>query len=365
MWEKNNLLRVFVVISFLLSCQELSAKDPIRGVWMTNVGSRVMYSTDSIARAVKQCKEQGINHIFVVVWNKGMTLYPSEVLHKHIGVAQDPLFKGRDPIRELIDLAHAQKIKVHAWFEFGFSFAYRDTLSSLWFKRYPEWLGRDKKGAVLMKNGFYWWNALHPGPQQLLKELILEVVEKYPIDGVQGDDRLPAMPSEGGWDPYTRRLYTGETGKRLEDGQLDESYFLQWKADKLSAYGKAIYAAVKEKRKSCIVSWAPSIYPWSKQQYLQDWPKWLEGGYADYIFPQLYRYKLDAYEKILKELKEQLPDNKKKKVFPGILTSLGDGYQADETMLRGMIDLNRKYGFDGEVLFYYETLNRFSKNIYQ
>lgn len=359
-------MRTFICLFFLLfTFKSLSAKDPVRGVWMTNVGSRVMYSKDSIARAVQQCKAQGINHIFVVVWNKGMTMYPSNVLNRYIGVDQDPLFKGRDPIRELIDLAHAQKIKVHAWFEFGFSFAYRDTSSSVWFKRYPEWLGRDKKGSVLMKNGFYWWNALHPGPQALLKELILEVVDKYDVDGVQGDDRLPAMPSEGGWDSYTRSLYAESTGKNLQEGITNEEAFLQWKADRLSVYGKSIYSAVKQARRSCIVSWTPSIYPWSKQQYLQDWPKWLEGGYADYIFPQLYRYKLDAYEKILKELDEQVSGKLKKKVFPGILTSLGDGYQAGEEMLKGMVDLNRKYGFNGEVFFYYETLNRYQKNLYQ
>ena len=39
-----------------------------------------------------------------------------------------------------------------------------------------------------------WWNALHPGPQKFLLELIEEVVTRYDIDGIQGDDRLPAMP---------------------------------------------------------------------------------------------------------------------------------------------------------------------------
>ena len=47
-----------------------------------------------------------------------------------------------------------------------------------------------------------------------------------------------------------------------------------------------------------------------------------------------------------------------KKVYPGILTSLGDGYQASPEMMKQMISLNRKYGFDGEVFFYYETLNK-------
>ena len=39
---------------------------------------------------------------------------------------------------------------------------------------------------------------------------ILEVVKNYDIDGIQGDDRLPAMPAEGGYDAYTRNAYQKE-----------------------------------------------------------------------------------------------------------------------------------------------------------
>lgn len=356
--------KIFFILVFLFVANNLFAQDPVRGIWMTNVGSKVMYSNDSLIHAVKQCKAIGINHIFVVVWNKGVTLYPSKVLSKYIGIDQDPLFKGRDPIQELISAAHKENIKVHAWFEFGFSYAYKDT-TNIWLKRYPEWAGKDVKGGLLNKNGFYWWNALHPGPQHLLRELMLEVVKQYKIDGVQGDDRLPAMPAEGGWDLFTAQLYEQSTHRLLPKHNPLDTAFLQWKADKLSEYAKSLYTSVKEVNPNCTVSWAPSIYPWSKQQYLQDWPKWLKEGYADYIFPQLYRYQLSAYEKIISELSDQIPTELKSKVFPGVLSSLGDGYQAPEQLLTDMIKLNRKYGFNGEVFFYYETLNRIKKWQYQ
>jgi len=72
-----------------------------------------------------------------------------------------------------------------------------------------------------------------------------------------------------------------------------------------------------------VVSWAPSIYPWSKEQYLQDWPAWLNGGYADYTLPQLYRYDIKAYKKIVDELNTQITKVQKSRVVPGILTALG------------------------------------------
>jgi uncharacterized lipoprotein YddW (UPF0748 family) len=350
--------KLFTVFAGLCFCLLTYAQEsPVRGTWVTNVASEALNSRENIKKVVDQSKAAGLNHLFVVVWNRGVTIYPSKVLKKYIGVKQDDHYPGRDPLQEMIEEAHKQGIKVHAWFEFGFSYGYKDT-SSTWFKRYPEWLGRNNKGELLQKNGFYWWNALHPGPKRLMRELVLEVVKRYDIDGVQGDDRLPAMPAEGGFDVYTAALYKSEKQLGLPFDNPKDEAFLQWKADKLSLFCKSLYEAVKHQRAGCIVSWAPSIYPWSKEQYLQDWPTWLKGGYADFVIPQLYRYKLADYEKILKALSTQVPPNLLKKVYPGILTSLGDGYQASPDMMKQMISLNRKYGFEGEVFFYYETLNK-------
>jgi uncharacterized lipoprotein YddW (UPF0748 family) len=336
----------------------------IKGTWVTNVVSEALLSKENIRQTVKRAKDAGLNTLFVVVWNEGYTLYPSLVQQQHIRIRQHPDFKGRDPLREIIEEGHRASLKVHAWFEFGFSYAYKDT-ASLWLKRYPDWCGRNVKGELLQKNGFYWWNALHPGPQQLLQSLILEVVKNYDIDGIQGDDRLPAMPAEGGYDAYTRHAYQKAfQGAALPDNPKDKA-FLRWKADHLSTYAAKIYQTVKKVKPDCIVSWAPSIYPWSLEEYLQDWPTWLKGGYADLVIPQLYRYNIEAYTTILKQLRSQVPDSLLNKVVPGILTSLGDGYQADAVLMEKMIQLNRSLGFNGEVFFYFETLNRVSSSIYK
>ncbi|MFZ9719394.1 MAG: glycoside hydrolase family 10 protein, partial [Chitinophagaceae bacterium] len=334
------------------------AQEAIRGTWITNVASDALHSRANIEASVALCKQKGINNIYVVVWNKGLTMHPSEVLEKYIGIRQDPFYKF-DPIQTIIEVAHSQHIKVHAWFEFGFSYGYKDS-TNIWMQRYPHWAGRNNKGALLQKNGFFWWNAIHPEVQELMEALVLEVVRKYDVDGIQGDDRLPAMPAEGGYDAWTKKQYKKFSGKH-PPLQHDAPEWLQWKADQLSAFGKRLYTAVKKEKPGCIVSWSPSIYPWSKEQYLQDWPAWLNGGYADYIMPQLYRYDIKAYEKILKELQLQLTPEQRKRVFPGILTALGDGYLVKPEMLMQMIELNRTYGFEGECLFYFESLKKIDK----
>ncbi len=359
----NKRIKLWVLLcmsSLLLTAQPSPA---IRGTWITNVASTVLLSRDSIRKAVQQCKANGLTHIFVVVWNGGVTMYPSRVTERYIGKQQPAIYGSRDPLQEMIEEGHTAGLQVHAWFEFGFSYAYKDT-SSAWLKKYPHWAGRNNKGALLQKNGFYWWNAIHPEVQGFMRQLVLEVVKNYAVDGIQGDDRLPAMPAEGGYDSYTQQLYAKKHQGKMPPPDAKDSAWVQWKADRLSAFGKQLYRAVKKQRPGCVVSWAPSIYPWSKEQYLQDWPAWLKDGYADYIIPQLYRYDIKAYEKILQELDTQVPAAMKNRIFPGILTSLGDGYRVKRTMLDEMIRLNRQYGFGGEVFFYYETLNSIDRPLY-
>lgn len=357
-------MRTLRILTFALSVLAGTTRaQPIRGTWVTNVASQALRSEENIGNVVRECLRHGVNTVFVVVWNAGKTMYPSAVAERYVGVRQDPVYDGFDPLASIIRQGHAAGLKVHAWFEYGFAYGYRDSLTA-WSKRYPHWAGRNVQGHLLQKNGFYWFNALHPEVQAMMTELVLEVVRNYAVDGVQGDDRLPAMPAEGGYDAWTVGAYRAEHGGADPPRESSDSAWRQWKADRLSAYGQSLYKAVKTVRRDCRVTWSPSIYPWSLENYLQDWPRWLKGGYADAVLPQLYRYDIKAYEKILKELQSQVQKRKRKQVFPGILTSLGGGYRVKEDMLREMIRLNRAYGFRGECLFYYETLPSMQKPIY-
>ena len=313
-------------------------------------------SRENIKITVKNAVKYGINNLFVVVWNKGVTQYPSEVLEKYIGIKQDLKFSGFDPLELLIEESHKEGIKVHAWFEFGFSYAYND-LNSIWLNKFPDWAGRDSDGNLLKKNNFLWWNAMNPEPQKLLLDLVSEVVMNYKIDGIQGDDRLPAMPSEGGYDDFTKKLYFDDFGKQPPLNYKDENW-LKWRADKLSEFGKTVYNSVKKIDPDVLVSWAPSIYPWALREYLQDWPKWLDEGYADFIIPQFYRRNIEDYKKIIDQIDQQVSPDEKNKIYAGVLSSLGDGYRVEDSLLIEMINYHRSKGINGEVFFYYETFNR-------
>ena len=362
---RNYFLFLFFVFNNLQLYAQSNTPIELRGTWITNVASDAMLTEKNVKEAVLNCKRNGLTDIFVVVWNNGLTTYPSKVVEKYIGIGQDPRYNNFDPLASFVTEGHKLGLKVHAWIEFGFSYAYKDSSLNNWLLKYPHWVGRDQKQNLLKKNGFFWWNGLHPEVQYFMHDLVLEVVKNYKVDGIQGDDRLPAMPSEGGYDLFTTKEYAKEHNGLNPTLDTKNPAWVQWRANKLSAFAKDLFKNIKSTNINCIVSWAPSIYPWSLEQYLQDWPAWLTQGYADIVIPQVYRYKFESYSTTLKAIAGHVPLAFKNKLYPGILTSLGDGYRVDSVFFEKMISLNRAEGYNGEVLFYYETIKDAKIPIYK
>ncbi len=328
----------------------------VRGVWLTNVGSQVLNSSEGIKNAVKKCRQNGINHIFVVMWNKGRTLYPSKVMQDTFGIPIDEALNGRDPLRELLDAAHADTIKVYAWMEYGFA-AENSGLGEHILRMRPKWAALGQDGNVVSKNGFKWMNAFDPSVQNFMMSLLKEVVIKYPdLDGIQGDDRLPALPSECGYNPEVVAQYKKENNGAEPTHPKTDVAWVDWRAGKLNLFAKRIYTEIKAIRPSIKVAMSPSVYPFSKTEYLQDWPTWVKEGWVDLISPQLYRYDMTAYSNELAKLFSQIPMDKQTLIAPGVLLKLGT-YKPAESFLQLMIDENRLRKVQGEIFFYYEGLN--------
>ncbi len=328
----------------------------VRGVWLTNVGSTVLNTNAGIKAAVKTCRERGINHIFVVMWNKGKTLYPSKVMQDTFGIEIDETYTGRDPLRELIDAAHADTIKVYAWMEYGFA-ADNNGAGEHILRLRPNWTALGQDGKKVVKNGFSWMNAFDPSVQNFMMTMLKEVVQKYPdLDGIQGDDRLPALPSEAGYNKEVVDLYKKESGGAIPTDPKNDVDWLNWRAEKLNLFAKRIYTELKAIRPSIKIAMSPSVLPFAKTEYLQDWTVWVKNGWVDLISPQLYRYNINDYRgEVNKLVNSNVPADKKSIIAPGVLLKLGT-YTPTEVFLQQMIDEHRKNGINGEVFFFYEGL---------
>ncbi|MGB3534355.1 MAG: family 10 glycosylhydrolase [Microcoleaceae cyanobacterium] len=326
----------------------------IRGVWLTTTDSRVLYSQQTILEAMDFLAETGFNTVFPVVWNRGFTLYPSAVMKRLFDVEINPDVDGRDPLAEVITAAHQVGLKVIPWFEYGFACSYQQKGGLILAKK-PEWAALDCAGNLLVKNGFFWMNALDENVQQFLLDLILEVVRNYDVDGIQGDDRLPALPSEGGYNPQTIQRYLQDCNSTFPHRQKEPKW-LQWRADILTNFLARLYQEVKAIKPDLLVSMAPSLYKWGLDEYLQDYVSWMEKDLVDIIHPQLYRRSFGSYKGLVNQLvRSQFKKDQLKQVSPGILIKIGSYRIAADELLKA-IDYNRRHGILGEVFFFYEGL---------
>jgi uncharacterized lipoprotein YddW (UPF0748 family) len=331
--------------------------DAVRGVWLTNVASTALYSKDNLKAAVELCAKSGINHIFVVMWNKGYTLYPSEVVQRTFSVSNiEDRLQGRDPMREILDEAKKYNIKVYAWFEYGFA-ADNSGLGEHILRTKPNWAALGADGNIVTKNGFRWMNALDPDVQNFMMSLLREVVQKYPdLTGIQGDDRLPALPVECGYNSGVVALYKTENSGAIPPTDPKNAAWIDWRASKLNDFMKRISTELKTLNPALKISMAPSIYPFAKTEYLQDWPTWVSNGWVDMICPQVYRYNITDYRaELAKIVPTQVPTAKRDLIAPGVLLKVGT-YTPTQAFLQQMIDANRQAGFKGEVFFFYEGL---------
>lgn len=339
----------------------LSARTEFRGVWITNVDSRVLDSRASIAEAMDFLALCGFNVVYPVVWNQGVTLYPSDLMEREFGVRIDPRFAGRDPLAEMIVEAHRVGLEVVPWFEYGFSSSYNKDGGPLLAAR-PQWKALDREGKLLKKNNFEWMNAMDPEVREFITQMVLEVAANYDVDGIQGDDRLPAMPSEGGYDPATKARYKAETGKDAPDDHKDPDW-LRWRANILNDWLAELRQRVKAIDPNLAISMSPNYYDWSLKEYLQDSKSWTERELVESMHPQAYRYNLRAYQSIIDDLvQNQFTTEQLKTLAPGILINLGD-YRIPRDYFMGALAYNRAKGVNGEVFFFYEGLRRNSNEL--
>ena len=336
----------------------------LRGVWLTNVDSDVLNSRANIEEAMQFLADHNFNTVFPVVWNQAATMYPSTVMDTLINRRIDPEYAGRDPLQEIIEEAHERGIAVIPWFEYGFASSFSSGGGPI-LDEFPQWAAKDQEGDLLTKNGFEWMNPYHPGVRTLMMSLIMEVVNNYDIDGIQGDDRLPAHPVEGGYSSFTKDLYRQEHDGQDPPSNMRDPSWMQWRADILNAFGQNVYDNVKAVDDDLIVSWSPSVWTFSYREYLQEWPAWVNQGFTDIIHPQVYRRDVGSYRATLDA---QAPDragwNRDAVVgfYPGVLLKVG-GYVATPEDIKAFVQANRERGYQGEVYFFYEGLRAFDADV--
>ena len=323
-----------------------------RGVWMTNIDSDVFFKPEKLKVAVNTLADLKFNAIYPVVWNFGYTFYPSAIAQRETGYKQAPELKSRDMLAELIPQAHAKKIAVMPWFEFGFMAPETSDLAL----NHPDWLTYQSNGdGVWLEGGEprVWLNPFMPEVQSFITGLVMETVTKYDIDGIQFDDHF-GLPNSFGYDDYTVSLYRQEHSGQAPPKNPNNVEWVKWRADKITDYTDRLVRTIKSKKPSVLFSLSPNPYDFAYSHSLQDWKVWQERGLLDELIVQVYVSSLKSFESHIKRPEIQAA-TKKTQVSIGVLSGLR-GKKVPFNQIREQVVATRKAGLSGVSFFFYETL---------
>lgn len=343
-----------VLLSFPSYAQLATQTQELRGVWLTNVDSNVLFDRYRLKQALQRLDELNFNIVYPTVWNWGWTLYPSKVAQKVIGRAVDPEpgLQKRDMLKEVVEEGHKRGLSVIPWFEFGFMAPADSDLA----KRTEKWLTSRRDGTKIWKEGKHdrvWLNPFRPEVQDFIQDLVIELVKNYDIDGIQFDDHF-GLPAEMGYDEFTVNLYKQEHNGQAPSDNPQDPEWVKWRADKITDYVEKVFREIKKVKEKCIFSVAPNPQRFSYEFYLADWETWERKGYIEELVIQLYRNDLNVFISELerpevKTARSHIP------VSIGILSGLKDRYVPMQQVERQVGEV-RKRNFAGVSFFFYETL---------
>ena len=189
-----------------------------------------------------------------------------------------------------------------------------------------------------------------------MQELIIEIVSQYDVDGIQGCDRLPALPVVAGYDAETVTRYQAEFGKQ-PPSNIKQKHWIKWRADILTEFLATTYQRVKKVNPELIFSLSPAVYPFCLNNLLQDYPTWIDRGLVDLVHPQIYRPSFFGYRQEVQKITQTCNSHSRSKFVPGIALT-ANGKDVSIADLIKCINLNRQSNFGGQVFFHYEGLRK-------
>jgi uncharacterized lipoprotein YddW (UPF0748 family) len=347
-------------------------KDELRGVWLTNIDSKALFSTEGVTDAIQRLQALNFNTVYPAIWNWGYSLYPSKVAERVVGKSVrlvteldedlDPNLgtQGRDMLKEMIEQAHKKGLRVIPWFEFGFKTPSYTDLA----KRHPEWLTQRRDGTKTQipegvkpekrkLHEVVWLNPFKPEVQQFIQDLVVEIVSNYDVDGIQFDDHF-GLPAEFGYDDYTVQLYKKEHQGKAPPSDPQDAEWVRWRANKITEFLAKVFRAIKDRKEKVIVSVSPNPQRESYQFFLADWADWERRGLVEELVVQIYRDNFDTFVSLLekpemKAAKSHIPTG------VGILTGLKEK-PVPASQIKQQVEAVRQRGFAGVAFFFYETL---------
>jgi uncharacterized lipoprotein YddW (UPF0748 family) len=271
-----------------------------RGVWVATVANIDWPSRPDLPTSVQQQEfidlldrhhKNGMNAIILQIRPAADAFYLSSLEPWSQWLVTNSAIPDYDPLAFCIKEAHARGMELHAWFNpYRARFNYADSLLShpeSLEARHPEWL------VTYGKNKY-----LNPGLPQAREHtiaVVLDVVKRYPIDGVHFDDYFypykiegQVFPDSATYELYRSPVQSLEDWRRSNIDQLIQQLHDSLQRIKphvsfgISPFG--VWRNIDKDPEGSSTRAGQTCY----DDLYADVRKWLKEGWIDYVAPQLY-----------------------------------------------------------------------------
>ncbi len=258
------------------------SEQKVKGVWLNymeyasliNGFTEEEYTTNA-KELLDNIQNIGLNTLFLHLRSHSDSLYPSK-LFPWSSLINGGAGVDYDPLEILLGQAEDRNIAVHAWLN-----PYRISSGSLseLGSAHPAVVLKEKDGESVVETdtGVY-YNPANSLAQELVLSGVEEILENYPVAGVQYDDYFYPTADEN-FDKATYESYCNGT-----DYPLPLAEFRTTHVNLLIA---ATHRKAEEHGVVFGVSPAANIQK-NKDQLYADVAAWVQEGYVDYLCPQLY-----------------------------------------------------------------------------
>ncbi len=257
-----------------------SPKIEARGWW--NHSGTGPYAGDW-ERTMAELSASGFNMVFPNMLWGGVAHYPSDVLPR-----SKTYEKYGDQIAQCLAAAKKHGIEVHVW-------KVNHYLSHRAPKKFVDDLRRQGRTQVSASGQPKdWLCPSHPENLKLEADSMVEIVEKYDVDGLHFDYiRYP--DGDHCYCDGCRSRFEAASGQKVKNWPADcysgprRGEYRDWRCTQITRLVAAVSKRAKAIRKDVKISAAVfSSYPSCRDSIGQDWVHWAKSGYIDFLCPMDY-----------------------------------------------------------------------------
>lgn len=406
--KKHILLFVIAVLSCLqLSAQSsnnASPKHEFRATWFATVTNidwptapnlTVAQQKAELIAILDKLQAGNINAVCLQVRSQGDALYKSSYEPWAVALTgtrgKDP---GYDPLEYAIQEAHNRGMELHAWVNpFRISTTEGGRLTEAQVN--DLYTGLSWKWVLTYDNGTFTGQIIDPGypaAREYIKNVVMEIVDKYDIDGILMDDYFYPYGGTTDEDDVSKGLHKPNDVKDINgDGNTDDD----WRRSNVDALVKLIYDELNtsaNKKPWVRFGLAPfgvwTVQPKAAAAYGISLPngisgqdcyeqlacnpiEWIKNGYIDYVSPQLYwptatspndyhraqdyHILYNWWSDICTQFSKELPGDQVVQFYPSHSADrVYDSHQWGANEMRTQVGYNQKkltHGYSGSVFF--------------